>query len=278
MANLLEALQPQMQDTTSQLSTLLRAKSGKAVGAPATAISTQQEQAAVAQAGQAMQPIQQAATLQQVEQQQQARGIEQQVGQQQAQIAQSRQANQVKTQLQTQQLLQDLEQNKGKIDANRYQASMEQLGQNLRLNNQKYVDNLQREGSRARLNDDIQFREQVAKSVLQDNKSLLEKQLGNRSILSASDREFSIAMARMGVQDAWQMFRNESNAQQSAAQWSTGASLINTGLGAYGTYQERVEKAKDRSIARGTNVQRSTSPFGQDQTDETLSGAKGRQS
>ena len=205
MANLLEALQPQMQDTTSQLSTLLRAKSGKAVGAPATAISTQQEQAAVAQAGQAM----------------------------------------------------------------------EQLGQNLRLNNQKYVDNLQREGSRARLNDDIQFREQVAKSVLQDNKSLLEKQLGNRSILSASDREFSIAMARMGVQDAWQMFRNESNAQQSAAQWSTGASLINTGLGAYGTYQERVEKAKDRSIARGTNVQR---PFGQDQTDETLSGAKGRQS
>jgi|694.fasta_scaffold39126_2 hypothetical protein len=278
MANLLEALQPQMQDTTSQLSTLLRAKSGKAVGAPATAISTQQEQAAVAQAGQAMQPIQQAATLQQAEQQQQARGIEQQVGQQQAQIAQSRQANQVKTQLQTQQLLQDLEQNKGKIDANRYQASMEQLGQNLRLNNQKYVDNLQREGSRARLNDDIQFREQMARSVLQDNKSLLEKQLGNRSILTASDREFSIAMARMGVQDAWQMFRNESNAQQSAAQWSAGASVVTTGLGAYGTYDEKQEKAKDRAIARGTNVQRSTSPFGQDQTNETLSGTKGRQS
>lgn len=246
MANLLEALQPQMQDTTSQLSGLLRAKSGKAVSAPAGALSTQQEQAAVAQAGQAMQPVQQAAAMQQAEQQQQARGIEQQVGQQQAEITQSRQANQLKTQLQSQQLLQDLEQNKGKIDMARYQASMEQLGQNLRLSNQKYVDNLQREGSRARLNDDLQFREQLARSVMADNKSLLEKQLGNKSILAANDREFSIAMAKMGVQDAWSMFQNEGKAQQQAAQWTTGASVLTSGLASYGTYQEKQEREAER--------------------------------
>jgi hypothetical protein len=51
----------------------------------------------------------------------------------------------------------------------------------------------------------------------------------------------------MGVQDAWQMFRNESNAQQSAAQWSAGASAVTTGIGAYGAYQDKKEKAEDRA-------------------------------
>ena len=91
MPNLLEALQPQMQDTTSQLSTLLRAKSGKAVGGPATALSNQQEQAGLAQTVQAMQPVQQAAQTQQVAQQQQARDIQQKTAQEQASIAQQRQ-------------------------------------------------------------------------------------------------------------------------------------------------------------------------------------------
>lgn len=253
MANLLDALKsPGMADTTSQLSGLLRAKSGKAAAAPAGAVSTQQEQAAVAQTAQAMQPVQQAAATQQAEQEQQARGLQQQVGQQQAEIQQARQANQIKTQLQTQQILQDLEQNKGKIDMARYQSSMEQLGQNLRLSNQKYVDNLQREGNRARLNDDVQFREQLARSVLQDNKNLLERQLNNKSILSANDREFSIAMAKMGVNDAWQLFRNEAKAQQGAAQWTTGASVLTSGLAGYGSYQESQERKADREARKKT--------------------------
>jgi len=253
MANLLEALQqqqPQMQDTTSQLATLLRAKSGKAVGAPATALSTQQEQAAVAQTAQAMQPVQQAAVTQQASQEQQSRDLEQKRQQQVTDIAQSRQANQLKAQIDTNRILQDLEQGKGKVSLDKYKAGLEQVGQNLRLNNREYIDNLQREGARARLNDKIQFEEQLNRSIFQDNKQLLEKQLGNKSILNTNDREFSIKMEQMGVQTAYDIFRNDLKSQKETATIAGAGGLVKAGIGAYGTYEEKKEAAEEKAARK----------------------------
>jgi hypothetical protein len=261
MANLLEALQPQMQDTTSQLSTLLRAKTGKAGAAPTGTTSTQQEQAAVAQTAQAMEPVKQAAATQQVAQEQQAREIVQKTQQQQAQIQQQRQANAVQTQLRTNELLQGLEQGKGRIDLARYQAGLEQVGQNLRLSNQQYIDNLQREGARARLNVDLQFKEQLARATLEDNKQLLEKQLGNKSILAASDREFSKRMAEMGLNSAWEMFRNDAKAAKDTAVFTGIGGLITTGIGAYGTYEDAQEKKALRQSVKNQELAMSRSNF-----------------
>jgi len=242
MANLLEALQPQMQDTTSGLATLLRAKSGKAVSGPATALSTQQEQAALAQTAQQMQPVEAAAQTQAMAQEQQAREVEQKAGQQQTEIAQARQANKMQTQLRTDQLLQELEQGRGRIDLAKYQSNLEQVAFNLRLDNKEYVDNLQREGERARLNDRLQFERQLALSVLAGNKELLEKQLGNKSVLSASDREFSKRMAEMGVQNAWQIINNDIKSARQAGEWSAAGTLIQTGIAAAGKYAEDKSK------------------------------------
>lgn len=237
MANLLDALKPQMQDTTSGLATLLRAKSGKAVAGPSTALSTQQEQAALAQTAQAMQPVEAAAETQAMAQEQQAREVEQRAGQQQTEIAQSREANRMQTQLRTDQLLQDLEQGRGKMDLARYQSNLEQVGFNLRLDNKEYVDNLQREGARARLNDRVQFEKQLALSALANNKEILEKQLGNKSVLAASDREFAKRMAEMGVQNAWQILNNDIKAAQEIGQAQAVGGLITSGISAYGQYK-----------------------------------------
>lgn len=235
MANLLEALQPQMQDTTSGLATLLRAKSGKAAGGPSTALSTQQEQAALAQTVQAMQPVEAAAQTQAKAQEQQAREVEQRASQQQTEIAQSRQANQMQTQLRTDQLLQELEQGRGKMDLAKYQSNLEQVGFNLRLSNKEYVDNLQREGARARLNDKIQFEKQLSQSILASNKELLERQLGNKSILAASDREFSKRMAEMGVQNAWQILNNDIKAAKEIGQAQAVGGLLKAGISGIST-------------------------------------------
>lgn len=251
MANLLEALQPQMQDTTSGLATLLRAKSGKAVGGPATALSTQQEQAALAQTAQQMQPVEAAAQTQAMAQEQQAREVEQRAGQQQAEIAQTRAANKMQTQLRTDQLLQELEQGRGRIDLAKYQSNLEQVAFNLRLDNKEYVDNLQREGERARLNDRLQFEKQLALSTLAGNKELLERQLGNKSVLSASDREFSKRMAEMGVQNAWQIINNDIKATREAGQWSAIGGLIQTGISAAGKYSEDKSKKDYYSTPEG---------------------------
>lgn len=256
MANLLEALQPQMQDTTSGLATLLRAKSGKVVSGPSTAISTQQEQGALAQTAQQMQPVQQAEAIQQAGQQQQAREIEQKTQQQQADIAQQRQANELQTQLRTNELLQELEQGKGRIDVERYKSNLEQIGQNLRLSNREYVDNLQREGARARLNDKIQFEEQLNQSILQDNKELLERQLGNKSILAVNDRQFSIMLEKMGFQTAMDLLNNELKAERERGTATAIGGLVTAGIGAASQYSQ------SRSTGIGqSNVTSSTGPY-----------------
>lgn len=258
MANLLDALKPQMQDTTSGLATLLRAKSGKAVAGPSTALSTQQEQAALAQTVQAMQPVEAAAETQAMAQEQQAREVEQRAEQQQTEIAQAREANRMQTQLRTDQLLQELEQGRGKMDLARYQSNLEQVGFNLRLDNKEYVDNLQREGARARLNDRVQFEKQLALSTLANNKELLEKELGNRSVLAASDREFSKKLAEMGIQNAWQILNNDIKAAQEIGQAQAVGGLITAGVSAADKYLD------SRSTGVGeSNKTSATGPYQQ---------------
>lgn len=258
MANLLEALQPKMEDTTSQLATLLRAKSGKAVEAPATSLSTQQEQAALAQTAQQMQPVQAAAQTQELAQEQQAREVAQRAEQQQTEIAQARQANELQTKLRTDQLFQELEQGRGKIGLAKYQSNLEQVGFNLRLNNKEYVDNLQREGARARLNDKIQFEKQLSESILASNRELLEKQLGNKSVLAANDREFGKRMAEMGVQNAWQIVNNDIKSAKEIGQTQAIGGLITTGIGVTGKYLD------SRSTGVGeSNKTSATGPYQQ---------------
>jgi len=253
MANLLQALQqqqPQMEDTTSGLATLLRAKSGKAVSGPSTALSTQQEQAAVAQTAQAMQPVQEAAQTQQLAQEQQQREVQQRAGQQQEEIAQAREANKMQTQLRTDQLLQELEQGRGRIDLGKFQSNLEQIGFNLRLDNKEYVDNLQRQGDRARLNSRIQFEQQLALSTLADNKSILERQLGNRSVLEANDREFTKRMADMGVQNAWEIINNDIKSAKEIGQVQAVGGLITTGIGVAGKFKS-TPSPTEKAISEG---------------------------
>lgn len=256
MANLLEALkQPQLEDTTSQLATLLRAKTGKAAEGPAATLSTQQEQAAVAQTATGMQPVQQAAQLQKLGQEQQAREVEQKTQQQQTDIAQARQANQMQTQLRTDQLLQELEQGRGKIDLAKYQAGLEQIGQTLRFNNQRYIDDLQREGARARLQDNLQFIEQLAKTTLEDNKKLIEKQLGNKSVLAATDREFAKSMAQLNINDAWQIFNNSMKSEKEGALFTGLGGLFTTAISQYGKYKEDQDKTEYYTTGGGRDIE-----------------------
>lgn len=258
MANLLDALNqaapaqsPGLTGETQKLAGMLRAKSGKAGVAPGLAMSSQAEKAAVAQTGQDMAQVQRAQTLQQTGQQQQAAAQEQQTGQQLKSVEMQRQQNQVQTQLRVNQTLQDLEQGRGKMDMARYKAGLEQVGQDLRLQNRQYVDNLQREGSRARLDNELQFKEQLARSVFDDNQNLLTKNMKNKSILNANDREFAQAMARMGASDAYAMFRSEMKGSKEAAKYGALSSLITTGIGAAANYKSSPTASDTKTVATG---------------------------
>lgn len=244
-------------DETAKLGTLLRARSGKSLSAPTISSSNLGEQSAVAQTNSTLQnQVAPTAALQNAQQQQQSSAITQQAGQQMSDIAQSRRFDDAQSKLKTDQLLSDLERNKGQIDVNRDKASLEQAAFQLRLQNQNYVQDLQREGARARLDNDVGFKQAIADQSLNiNNQELLQKQLGNKSILSASDREFKQAMAQMGVDTAYDMFTNEAKAQKERAIYSSIASLAGASMGAGANYADNSSKQDYYTTGAGKGSQ-----------------------
>lgn len=254
MANLLDQIRQNSQqmasqkqgltDETSKLSTLLRAKSGREVGGGDTGASNLGEQQAVANTNNQMQNIvAPAAAIQAAGQGVQAATQEQELNQQKSDIAQSRNLDTVQTRIRTDALLQNLEQSRGKLDQQQRDASVNQIAQNLRLQNAQYVDSLQREGARNRLDNENDFNQAIAQTTFGDNKELLETSLGNKSILDASDRDFSKAMGSMSTENAYDIFKNDMKSQKERGMYQAIGGLVTAGVGAAGKYSERKSEA-----------------------------------
>jgi hypothetical protein len=244
MANLLETIrnnrgseQPQMNDESQRLAGLLRAKSGRAVSSPEVGASAVQEQAAVDNTRTQLQGVGAADNFIQQGLAQQSRNIQQNETQALSEVSQSRRFDDLQTRIKTDQMLSELERNKGKQDLDQEKAQMEQIGFQLRLQNTQYVDNLQREGNRARLDDGINFNQELKREVFGENEKLLNEGYANKNILDGNDRDFARAMAKMQLKTAWDMFDNEMKAMKKAQRWNAltgGVSAIAGGMGGGG--------------------------------------------
>jgi hypothetical protein len=262
MANLLDTIrqnsQPQkvgVTDESNKLQTLLRAKSGKSVGGSGIAASNLGEQQAVVDTNTQLQSqVAPAAELQNQSLAGQQQGQQQQEQIQTAEIEQGRKFDTIQSRLKTEATLSEFERNKGQIDLNRDRARVEQLGQQIRLQDKKYTDNLQREGQKSRLDDELEFRKQLTKSTLGDSQEILEKGLKGKSVLDANDREFSKSLAQMGIDDAWSMFRSQQRADQQRALYTGIASVTGAGVGAYGQASDisAANAAKENAAAVST--------------------------
>jgi hypothetical protein len=244
MANLLDTIRQNSQtlpeqgvtDESQKLQTLLRAKSGKAVGGGPVASSNLAEQSAVAQTNQQMQQqVAPVAAIQSATQAQQSSDIQQGEQLQRAEVAQSRRFDDAQTRIRTEQVLRDLERNKGEVDEKTKNAQVEQVAATLRLQNKQYIDTLQREGELARLTDDGQFRRQAMQSALMGKAEILGKGKDTEAVLNSSDRDFQKQLAQMGVDDAWAIFKQDAAAAKQQAMWSGIGELGKAGIAAYGT-------------------------------------------
>lgn len=248
MANLLETIQqnsaamqqPQgVTDQTQAVGTLLRAKTGKATAGDAVGPSNLAEQQAVTQNNQQMQnTIAPQAAIQQTGLQAQQAGQQQQFTQAKAETAQANKFDNIQTKLKTDSIFQNLEQSKGKIDQQTYNANLEQLGTNLRLQNQQYIDQLQLQGQKARLDDSLSFKEEMTRTTFDDNTSVLQKTLGDKSILDANDNEFHQAIANMGIDDAYQTLRAQMLSSDNTTLYQAEGNAATSAIGAYGKYSD----------------------------------------
>lgn len=226
-------------DQTGRARTLLAAKSGKQVStgqlAPQSAVG---EAAAVDPARQgltALQPQGQLAAAE-VGQQAQQLGAAEEAGR--ADLALHKQQALQQNTIRKQQLFGEMSREGRKLDLDRDAATLEQMAHTLRLSDKQYMDMLESEGQKRRLDSDLAFKEELQKSILGSNSDLLKQSLGNKSVLAANDREFQQAIASMDINAALQMAANEAHDAQTAAKIGAAGSLANAGVSAYGSQQE----------------------------------------
>lgn len=230
---------PPAAQSTQQVQGLIQAKSGKA-GAPTQgpATSNVAEQQAT-QTAQVQQGAQQQAAQAQGAQMANA-AVTQGENEALAEAKFSEEQEDVKSRLlqQTNSVLQEYEQGNRTLDFNRDKAKLEQVGFTLRLTNDKYLSNLQREGKKSRLDSDLGFKEELMRTIFADEEELIRDDLDFRALMRADDREFEKLMATMDINTALQIASAESKAANQQQMWGSLGSLASAGIDAAATYQD----------------------------------------
>ena len=213
-----QAVQPQPAPNLQQdIQQTLRAKSGKVALGGGPRMSDIQQRAGIAQGQAQLQQVQQGAELQQA-------GLEQQQAAQQQQLEQGRQDIQQRLKAQKQQLnqqttkiLNDLERQKKTLSQQEKNAKMEEASFLLGLQNDQYINELQRAGALRRLENENNFKEELIKASLGEDRKLYEDNLDFQRMINADERTFKKEMQQMSIDQAWDIFRQEMKAQRTQA-------------------------------------------------------------
>lgn len=238
--NLFETLNKQMQapdqqigmtDQTAQTQSLLRTKLGKANSGSSAVpgISNIQEQQAVQGAQNQQTQQAQSGVVQAQQETQQDLGQQAQTSQQ-FQALDDRQKELVNNfQVQTSDLLQDFQRGNLKLDDAKDAAKTEQLGFQLRLQDQSYLDKLKSDGDLDRFNNAQDFKVAAAEQEVSDNTALLSMGLDAQAFANMNDADFTKALGTMDVNSAIQLFQQQQEQQQKMAKYKMLGSIVSTG-------------------------------------------------
>lgn len=123
------------------------------------------------------------------------------------------------------------------LDTRKDIKELEQLGFMARMQNDKYIHNLQTEGKRKRLDSGVNFKREMAKSILRNQEQLLSDKLAFERIISADDREFRKELSKINIDYALQIANNAA-ASQGARQVATGlGGVVTGGIQAYSAFR-----------------------------------------
>jgi hypothetical protein len=122
------------------------------------------------------------------------------------------------------------------LDLKKKAAQTEQLGFIARLSDDAYVNNLKREGRKARLNNKLKFQEELQKAIFDDERELFESDLSFKQAMKQDAREFKELLANEGLdwKKALQVAEMKSQATQQT--WTGIGQLGQAGMQGYGQY------------------------------------------
>jgi len=227
--------------TTQALQKQVQAQTGR-VADRQVALSDQQEQAQVAVA-QAQEKARSYGT----------RIMNEQLGQaQQSQQTQQKQAEkdlrnkqidmQLEMQMKTSEMLDNLLAKRNELSVNRLKSNTEMMGQMMRITNAEYVDSLNAEAMRARLDNESRFAEELQITMFQDSLDILNSDLQMQSALRADDRAFKEYLSGLQIDEATLSAIIESQAKSLGQIIGGGEQILKGGIKAYDT-DERSDRA-----------------------------------
>jgi len=225
--------------TTNQISKLLAAKSGKAMipGASGPRQSALGERIAARETELGQKALGEQATITGEQQAQQSADITQRSEQQDTRFEEQRATQRATFDRQANTLLDNFIRDNKVLETSKDIQNIEQVGAGLRLNNKKYIDNLQMEGQKSRLDDKLEFKAKLAQDIFADSEDLLMSQYSFDTIMKADDREFAEEIGKIDAAAALDMASKEIDAANAQAKWGAVAGAVDAGVKAVATYK-----------------------------------------
>lgn len=235
---------PAAQDRTEQIRNILQAQQGKVQAAPTgqPQRTARAEQIAQMQIGQQAQQLEQAGAQQREQQQLQAREQKQRIEQNKVELEEKRLDQRIQFNQRSEDILRDLKQKERELDFKRDGAKVEQLGFNIRLNNEQYINKLQTEARRARIYDDFQFREELQRAIFAEERDLFNNDLQFRRMIDANEREFKQQLENIDIEQAIQIANIEAQQANQEMIWSGVGDLVSGAAKAYAAYEGEGEE------------------------------------
>jgi hypothetical protein len=235
------------------------------------------EQSAVADANSTLQnQVAPAAELQNNQLQLQADEQQQSADLQKADVDQRRNIVQQQAQNKLGELMQSFGQQRQELDLKRDRAQVDQIMTTARLANKQYVDQLEEEGRKLRLDNAADFQNQLLDTTFENNSSLIKSKIGADNVLRSTDRQYQQRLSQITVDDImagaaqdidvdnraasqaqsnWlRGFNNKTSQANRAAKYQSASSILNT-LGQAGVQLSAMESSKTGFYAKNKPTQ-----------------------
>lgn len=229
------------QDTTQKVKQLVQAKTtGKALGNSGTSGIVSDNEVQANQAAQVQ--LEQQNQQSQIQSQQLSSDIALQQDTQTEELsAIDQQSNQISQQLAQQEeiLMGDITRQLSSMNQEKKELAMEQLGFTMALQDTKYLDALKQEGQKRRLDNELDFREELVASQFKDMENLARDKTELYDMVMMDERQFQERLGRMDIDYAMEIASQAIKDNNTSAIVS-GISGIASGIvtSAYGTKKE----------------------------------------
>lgn len=195
-------INPLLQSQTENITKQVQAASGKAVSSPIPTGVNLGERLAQKQAMEEQTQVAQEAAAKEVELDQQRKAQELEAAAEGMRLSEQALTMKQNFQQKAESLVSEYLQNMKKIETQRDQAKMEVASFLLRLSNDKYLNNLKVHGTKARLENNLKFNEELQRSIWSDEIELLNSDLNFKSLLRVDERQFERDIANMDLNTA----------------------------------------------------------------------------